>query len=608
MCGISGFSNFNVDFTENYDKYNFMAGAMGNTQTFRGPDCFRTKVYKNVCFAHNRLSIRDLSECGNQPMETDDGKFSIIYNGEIYNAEEIKDDLISKGYTFKGTSDTEVILKAYVEYGIAAPTLLDGIFAFAIYDKVLNRLFLCRDRFGIKPLYYALVDDTLIFASTVNALAAYKGFKLEVDLNSYKELFGLFPSRTEGFGVFKDVKEVKYGGFLVFSKMGIYEDKYWNLKAYENEFTYDEAVLKTKQIVTDSVISQVVSDVPISTFLSGGLDSSVLTAIIANEFKKDNRQLDTFSFDFEENSLYFKSSEFQVDEDKKWVTKMSEAFNTNHKYLECSIDDLYDGLYSCVDAKGYPSMTDIDSSLLYFCNIVSKTHKVALTGECADEIFGGYPWFRGELVEGQFPWIRDLDVRKQYLKKDFVESLDLDNYVKEAYYNTLKEQPKLASDSEEDAKIRTMTYLNIKWFMTTLLERMDRMSMYSTLEARVPYANHKLIEFLYNLPWDYKYRGTTKNLLREAFKDTLPHELLYRKKSPYPKTYNPKYEDMLGDRLLDIVHSTNSPLLDIVEKNKIIELVNMPKNLGKPWFGQFMALPQLMAYYIQMDYFLRKVK
>ncbi len=608
MCGISGFSNFNEDFTSNYSKNNFIVGAMGNTQQNRGPDCFRTSVDTNVCFAHNRLAIRDLSEDGNQPMKTDDGLFTICYNGEIYNSDKIKDDLISKGYTFKGTSDTEIILKAYVEYGIEAPRFLDGIYAFAIYDKVLNRLFLCRDRFGIKPLYYALVNDTLIFGSTVQALSAYSGFNLEVDTNSFKELFGLFPSRTEGNGVFKNVKEVLFGGFIVFDKNGLYEDKYWEISAYENEYSYEEAIAKTKQLVTDSVLSQIVSDVPISTFLSGGLDSSVITAIIANEFKKQGKQLDTFSFDFEENSLYFKSSDFQVDEDKKWVTKMSQSFDTNHKYLECSIDDLFNGLYSAVDAKGYPSMTDIDSSLLYFCNIVSKTHKVALTGECADEIFGGYPWFRGELVEGQFPWIRDIDIRKEVLQKDFVNKLNLEDYVSEAYFRTLKSQPKLISDSKEDAKIRTMTYLNIKWFMTTLLERMDRMSMFSTLEARVPYANHELIEFLYNIPWDYKYRGTTKNILREAFSDTLPHDLLYRKKSPYPKTYNPKYEDMLSDRLLDIIHSKDSPILDFVDRQKMIDLINKPKDLGKPWFGQLMALPQLMAYYIQMDYFLRKVR
>ncbi len=608
MCGISGFSNFKEDFTNNYAKHNFVVGAMGSTQTNRGPDSFRTAVMTNVCFAHNRLSIRDLSESGSQPMSTDDQKYTLIYNGEIYNAEKIRDDLVSKGYVFRGTSDTEVILNAYVEYGTQAPTLLDGIFAFAIYDKVLDRLFLCRDRFGIKPLYYAVLGDTLIFGSTVNALGAYNGFKLELDNDSFRELFGLFPSRTEGNGVFKNVHEVKYGGYCIFDRNGFKEEKYWNLTAEENKYTYDEAVAKTKELVTNSVLAQTVSDVKISTFLSGGLDSSIITAIIANEFKKDGRQLDTFSFDFEENSLYFKSSDFQVDEDKKWVAKMSEHFNTNHTYLECNIDDLFNGLYDAVEAKGYPSMTDIDSSLIHFCNIVSKTHKVALTGECADEIFGGYPWFRDELPEGKFPWIRDLDTRLSVLKTDFANELNLPDYVRRAYERTLAEQPTLSTDSCEDKKARTMTYLNIKWFMTTLLERMDRASMYSTLEARVPYASHELIEFLYNIPWDYKYRGTTKNLLREAFADTLPHELLYRKKSPYPKTYNPKYEEMLEDRLLEIVNTTNSPILEYVDKKKVLELIKMPKDLGKPWFGQLMALPQLMAYYIQMDYFLRKVK
>lgn len=390
MCGISGFSNFNMDFTKNIEKYKFMVGAMGSVQTNRGPNRFSTEVYENVAFAHNRLSIRDLSESGNQPMSDDTSKYTIIYNGEIYNAESIKADLIAKGYIFRGTSDTEVILNSYIEYGLDCASLFDGIFAFAIYDRVANRLVLCRDRFGIKPLYYSYFDGTLIFASTVNALGRYVGFKLELDDNSFRELFGLFPSRTEGNGVYKNVKEVKYGGLVIHDKNGLREKKYWELKAYENEYSYDAAVLKTKELVTNSVLAQTVSDVPISTFLSGGLDSSIITAIIANDFKDKGKQLDTFSFDYEENSLYFKSSDFQVDEDKKWVKMMSYHFDTNHTYLECSIEDLFDNLYSSVYAKGYPSMTDIDSSLLYFCNEVSKTHKVALTGECADEIFGGY--------------------------------------------------------------------------------------------------------------------------------------------------------------------------------------------------------------------------
>ncbi len=384
MCGISGFSNFNTDYTQNYKKYEFMVSSMGSAQHNRGPNRFSTEVYENACFAHNRLSIRDLTETGNQPMHDASGKYTIIYNGEIYNAEQIKDDLEAKGHKFRGTCDTEVILYAYIEYGIDCATHFDGIFAFAIYDRVAKRVVLCRDRFGIKPLFYTYANDTLIFASTLNAINRYTGFKLELDDNSFRELFGLFPSRTEGNGLFKGVYEVKHGGVVVFYKGGLTEKLYWKLSAIENTYSYEDAIAKTKELVTNSVLSQTVSDVPISTFLSGGLDSSVLTAIIANDFKQKGLQLDTFSFDFEENSLYFKSSEFQVDEDKKWVTKMSESFDTNHTYLECKITDLFDNLYTSVDAKFYPSMTDIDASLLYFCNVVAKTHKVALTGECAE--------------------------------------------------------------------------------------------------------------------------------------------------------------------------------------------------------------------------------
>ncbi len=239
MCGISGFSNFKVDYTESIEKYKFIVGSMGSIQASRGPNRFSTEVYKNVAFAHNRLSIRDLSETGNQPMTDISSKYTIIYNGEIYNADYVKQKLTSLGYEFRGTSDTEVILNAYIEYGLDCPNHLDGIFAFAIYDRVLNKLILCRDRFGIKPLYYSYFDDTLIFASNVNALGRYSGFKLELNDDSFRELFGLFPSRSEGNGVFKNVHEVKYASILIFDGNGITQKKYWDLRAYENEYSYE---------------------------------------------------------------------------------------------------------------------------------------------------------------------------------------------------------------------------------------------------------------------------------------------------------------------------------------------------------------------------------
>lgn len=607
MCGIGGFSNFKEDYLYKSEYYKDVLNKMAITLSKRGPDAKGIYLDKHVGLSHARLSIRDLTD-GWQPMTSRYDNYIIVYNGEIYNTSEIKNDLIDKGYIFNTTSDTEVVLKAFIEYEEKSVELLNGIFAYAIYDYINDRLFLFRDKFGVKPLYYTIQNDTLIFSSEIKGLNEHPSVKLRLDTDSFREIFGVFPSRTEGNGVFKNIHEVKYGSYGVFDRTGYREYRYWELKSHENKYSFREAVEMTRELVENAVKRQMVSDVPISTFLSGGLDSTIVTGIINNELKKEGKTLDTYSFDYEENSLYFVSNFFQVDEDKKWVKKVVDLSNTNHTYLECGINELVECLYIAVDAKDYPGMADIDSSLLYFCGEVSKKHKVVLTGECADEIFGGYPWFHSEeaFKNNGFPWIRDFQTRKALLNEDFSRTLDLENYVLNRYENTIKEVPVLYGESATEKRRREITYLNIKWFMTTLLERMDRTSMYNSLEARVPYCDYEIVEFMWNIPWEYKYNGRVKNILREAFKDLFPDEIINRKKSPYPKTYNPKYEMILKERLGEILSTNNSPIIPLIDKNKFSDFLKADMNTTKPWFGQLMAGPQLLAYYIQLDYWMRK--
>ena len=290
---------------------------------------------------------------------------------------------------------------------------------------------------------------------------------------------------------------------------------------------------------------------------------------------------------------------------------MLKQYQTNHNYLECSNETLFTGLFESVDAKDFPGMTDVESSLLYFCKLVSKKNKVALTGECADEIFGGYPWFyRTELLNANgFPWSYDIMARTCFLSDEYKLKLDLESYSYDKYKTSVNQTPLLSSENIEQKRRRQVSYLNIKWFMQTLLDRMDRTSMYSSLEARVPYADHRIVEYLFNVPWDMKYqKGVEKALLREATKDLLPPDLFKRKKSPYPKTYNPKYETLLKQKLLSIIDDKTSPILPLINKDKAYQFIASPKDYGKPWFGQLMAGPALMAYFIQIDYWMRKYK
>ena len=254
-------------------------------------------------------------------------------------------------------------------------------------------------------------------------------------------------------------------------------------------------------------------------------------------------------------------------------------------------------------------MTDVDSSLLYFCSLVSRKNKVALTGECADEIFGGYPWFyRKELLERYgFPWSSDVAPRLALLRDDVGLELDLSGYQAFRYEESRSKAPLLYGEAGEDESRRIIGYLNIKWFMQTLLDRMDRTSMYSELEARVPFADHRIIEYVFNVPWHMKYQnGVEKTLLRDAFSDVLPPELLHRKKSPYPKTYHPGYEALLINGMEEILDSPNAPVRTLIDTDKTREFLKAPAEYGSPWFGQLMAGPQLIAYFIQINYWMEK--
>jgi len=347
-----------------------------------------------------------------------------------------------------------------------------------------------------------------------------------------------------------------------------------------------------------------VSDVPVCSFLSGGLDSSIVTSVAADFMKHFGEKLRTFSFDFTGNDQYFVSNSFQPERDRPFVEIILSYLDTVHTYLECDEQSLAQWLSDAMIAKDLPGMADVDASLLYFCRLVKQKNKVALTGECADEICGGYPWFyRKELLEGEgFPWSRDQDMRQCLLQDRFIHALDLKSYVAERYESSVKQVPALDGETPIEAKRRINGYLNIKWFMQTLLDRMDRASMYSGLEARVPFADHRIVEYVFNVPWEMKYQnGVEKALLRDACKDLLPAELLLRKKSPYPKTYNPNYERILKEKFSEVLHDPQSPVHIFIDPNKARHFLDTPGEYARPWFGQLMASPQMIAYMLQIN-------
>ena len=612
MCGFAGFFNPFMDFRMNQPENEKILNDMCTALYHRGPDENGSLLAENYGLAHTRLAIIDL-ENGNQPMCTvcNDNRYCIVYNGELYNTAELRKELERKGRKFQTASDTEVILMGYIEYGIEILNKLNGIFAFCIVDEKKGECLIARDQVGVKPLYYSVYDEILVFASEPKGIFAFPYIQPDIDTEGLNEVLSLGPAKTYGKGVFKNLHEVRPGYFLRYGYEGIREQRYWAITAYEHEENYEKTVEHTRFLVTDAIKRQMVSDVPIATFLSGGVDSSIVSAVCAAELKKQGKKLGTFSFDFVDNNKYFVANAFQPSQDRPFVDIMADYIQSEHRYLECNNDDLFENLFYSVDVRDMPTMADVDSSMLYFCGRVKPFYKVVLTGECADEIFGGYPWFHKEecFKARTFPWSMDITARQAVLKDEIIAELQMERYIHEAYENTIRETPKLPGEDAHEARRREISYLNMKWFMQTLLDRMDRTSMYSGLEARVPFADIRIINYMYNVPWSMKCRNQVeKSLLREAAEGLLPNEVLYRKKSPYPKTYDPAYEKKLADALTEVIEDPSSPVLQLVDKKKVYEFIHQKKDYGRPWYGQLMAGPQMLAYLLQINYWMKKYR
>ncbi len=586
MCAILGL----ISKKKNKELFKNMLELMNN----RGNDHTGYYFENDIYLGHKRLAIIDL-EKGNQPMY--DKNYIIVYNGELYNTDSLKKDLKDKGISFNTNSDTEVILKGYIYYKEKIMNKLEGIYAFAIYNKKNKELFLGRDRFGVKPLYYTKKKKEFIFSSTIKSILKSKIVKPILTKKELAQILSLGPSKAIGSGIFKDIKELRPGHYLIYKKGKIKVKRYWKLKSKKNKDTFEEATKKVNELLTDSIKRQMISDVPIATLLSGGLDSSIITAVVANNL---NQPLTTYSIDYQDNDKYFKKNKFTVSQDKYYIDIMSKTFNTNHKYKIISQKDVVNLLEETLYLKDYPGMTDIESSLYWFSKEISKDYKVILSGECADEIFGGYPWFYRDELNNEFPWINNLEYRQKIINKNL--KINLKKTIHKEYKKTINE----LSRKDRNDKYKKLFYINMTHFMTTLLDRKDRMTMGATLEARVPFADTKLIEYLWNIPFNYKYqKSQEKYILREAFKNIIPDEVLYRKKNPYPKTHHPYFLKQVTKLLKDRLKISNN-LSKIFNIEEIYNLLNSKEDYNIPWFGQLMTKPQLIAYLYQFDLWIEK--
>lgn len=608
MCGIVGFVNYKKDINNPVSILN----EMNHSLTNRGPVEEESYISSPAYLARKKLAVVDPIS-GSQPMITtyNENEYSIVCNGQIYNTLEIKDTLIENGFYFKTNSDIEVLLNAFIFYGYDIVKHINGNFAFAIWNKNKEELFLARDHFGIKPLFYTITDDTLVFASELKSIFKFPNVEKILDTTGICELFGIGPAHTSGTTVFKNIFELQPAHFAIFNKYGFFTNRYWKFISKPHLDSFNETCMKVKFLLEDSIKNNLVSEVPFCSFLSGGLDSSIITAY-ASKYCNDNGlpTLKTFSVDYLDNDKNFVKSDFQPNSDNYYINLMVEKYKTNHTNIILDTPDLANYLEDSMIARDVPGMADVDSSLLLFCKNVKPYATVALSGECADEIFGGYPWFFRDdaLNSNTFPWSIALSERQHLLHTDISKKINLKEYIDFRYNESLANVEILDTDSKETAEKRKISYLTLNWFMQTLLDRSDRCSMYNDFEIRVPFCDYKLAEYVWNIPWEMKaYKGREKGLLRHIMKDILPSEIINRKKSPYPKTHNPTYLKAVKNMLTKIMNNSSSPINNILNRSYILEILESNGSaFTKPWFGQLMTGPQLMAYLCQVNMWLEK--
>lgn len=594
MCAIAGIIGLPVQPE--------VTDAMLATMARRGPDGNGTYKGNGCALLHSRLAIID-PDGGAQPMSLswEGQRYILVYNGELYNTGELRQELLQCGHSFTGHSDTEVVLHAYAQWGADCTCRFNGIFAMAVWEEQSRRLFLARDRIGVKPLFYMLHDGGLLFASEIKTILRYPTVQPEMDAQGAAQLLLLGPGRIPGMTAFRNILELEPGQQAFYAEGRLDIRRYWYLADREHTDSFEQTAEKVRFLVEDAIRRQMVSDVPIGCFLSGGLDSSIITAVCAAELPG----LDTFSLDYQDNDKYFVAGKFQPNADSEYIRLMQQNINSQNHWTVLTPEELLQRLEPATVARDLPGMADVDLSLLAFCEDIRSHVKVALSGECADEIFGGYPWYRDPAVRDTagFPWAQNTASRLKLLNPDLRASLDGEEFVQELYLDTVRAADVLPGTVPLERRMKEMVTLNFRWFMQTLLDRKDRMSMYHGLEVRVPFCDYRIAEYLYSVPWEFKdYQGKEKGLLRYAVRDLLPQQILHRKKSPYPKTHHPEYMRLVRGALERLLERKDAPLFALCRRDSVKELLD--SDPAWPWYGQLMTLPQTFAYLLQVEFWL----
>ena len=614
MCGIAGL----LDFHNPGRDHGPLITAMIDELARRGPDDLGVWTTAQVALGVRRLSVIDVAG-GRQPM-VDQGRdrpaVALAYTGEVFNFAELRSDLAARGHSFQTDSDTEVVLRAYLEWGTACADRLTGMFAFAVWDGRSEELILIRDRFGIYPLYYAEVDGGLAFGSEIKALLRHPGVEPEVDVEGLRAIVSFVKAPENG--IFRGVKEMLPGTVLRFGRAGAKITTYWSLTAQEHTDDLDTTVATVRELLEESVRQQVVSDVPLGAFLSGGLDSSAIAALAAREMRRAGHdKLRTYSVDYAGHAESFKPDEVRSTPDFPFVEKMAAHLDTMHTRVVLTTDELMEPEVrdTVLRARDFPtSLGDLDTSLYLLCKAFRQDCTVSLTGDAADELFGGYHWFLDPRYRqtAKLPWLefaRRMLGKNQMrntglLQQDLVDVLDSDEAEDDLYRRAVAEVPTLDGESETDRQMRVMTHLNLTGYLRIILDRKDRIGMATALEGRVPFCDHRLVQYVYNVPWQMKsFDGREKSLLRAAVKDLLPPSVLYRQKAGYPPTDDPRYNEVLHDRVGELLRDEDAPVRPILDLDVARSYLADPTGPASERVNRFS-----MEMILQLDAWLRQYR
>lgn len=608
MSSIAGFFQPNTVYSKENAFCIKTIHDMSEALIHRGPDEQTFFYFPHGALNHNFLLagyIPGVFPREIQPTTRNyrDNTYTLLFDGFISNINSIAEWLEAHGTPTAGMSVEEILLFSFFEQGTDFIKALRGAFALAIYDENHKTLYLFRDPLGLRPLFYCHKGHTLIFASEIKSIFKYPTVSPVLEEDGLTELLALGPARRPGSAIFAGISEVKPGHFITFSKDIFLEEMYHQFTVQEHTDSYQDTLEHITELLNQSIDSLSTSVLPSSCLLSGGLDSSVVTAKLA---QSSDFPLSTYSLEFDNSKQHFKSNAFQPALDAPYVQEMATYLGTNHTIYTCNNETQLKYLRKSVEAHDLPTMADVDSSYMYFCEKVGEKHKIVFTGECADEIFCGYPWYHStEKDPKTFPWSKDINPRLALLNDNLISKLDLKSCVFDAYQNSCYDIGLDGQNTPEDMLHRKTFYLTIRYFMQTLVNRGDRAAAINRMDARVPFAHQELTEYLFNVPFEMKSQnGERKFLLREYAKGLLPEEVRKRQKSPYPKTYDPAYETLINDELISALNKPDCPLLALVDKDKVTNFCLQVKDLGRPWYGQLMAGPQLIAHYLQILYWL----